>query len=132
MRISELTVTPSNTSAPDPNKFFASAVEMIRSSLSVGIRFAASMGPFAILSAVEIMNFLSGSDEGSSVTIYSVSPSAYSLSNIVHPGACATRTVSGTFSDAFQDKTVSNLAGSIVLFALVGLRWVSEGDWRKG
>ena len=117
-----LTVTPSNTSAPDPNKFLASAVEIIRSSLSVGIRFAASTGPFAIFSAVEIMNFLSGSDAGSSVTIYSVPSNAYSLSKIVHPGAWATTTVSGTFPDPSHDKAVSNLVGSTVLFTLVGLR----------
>ena len=71
-----LTVTPSNTSARDPNKVFASAVEITRSSLSVGIRFADSMGPLAILSAVERMYFLLGTDVGSSVTMYSVPPSA--------------------------------------------------------
>ena len=43
------------TSAPDPNNVFAVAVEMTRSSLSVGSRFAASTGPFAIFNAFEIM-----------------------------------------------------------------------------
>ena len=76
VRIVSLTVTPSNTSAPDPNKVFASAVEMTRNSLSVGIRFAASMGPFAILNAVESIKFLSGTDAGSSVTTYNVPFSA--------------------------------------------------------
>jgi len=70
--MTSLTVTPSNTSAPDPNKVFALAVEMTCSSLSVGILFSTSTGPFAILNAVEIISFLSGTDAGSSVTTYSV------------------------------------------------------------
>ena len=44
----------------------------------------------------------------------------------------ATTTVSGTFSDSFHDKTVSNFFGPTVAFVWVELWLTFEGDWRKG